>query len=210
MAEIVPAIIAEDFNDFKDKVDKVRGNASWIHIDVVDGKFAKNTSWGNPEELRDYDADAFISVHLMVNNPEEQIEAWAGSSPRRIFFHHESTNAHEEIIRVCKKNETSVGIALKVETSQDVLSRWAEEIDAVLLLGVEPGFYGSDFSDRVYAKIHQVRAQYPDMTIVVDGGMNPERAVKAVKIGADFVVVGSYIFESEDPKKALQELKNSL
>ena len=179
MAEIVPAIIAEDFNDFKDKVDKVRGNASWIHIDVVDGKFAKNTSWGNPEELRDYDADAFISVHLMVNNPEEQIEA-------------------------------SVGIAHKVETSPDVLSRWAEEIDAVLLLGVNPGFYGSDFSDRVYAKIHQVRAQYPDMTIVVDGGMNPERAVKAVKIGADFVVVGSYIFESEDPKKALQELKNSL
>ena len=210
MAEIVPAIIAKDFDDFKDKENKIRGNTDWVHLDVVDGKFAKNTSWGDPEVLRDYDTDAFISVHLMVENPEEQIEAWAGSSPRRIFFHHESTDKHEEIIRICKEYETSVGIALKLETSEDVLKEWADKIDAVLLLGVDPGFYGSDFSDRVYAKIHQVRAQYPDMTIVVDGGMNPERAKKAVDIGADFVVVGSYIYESDDPKEALEELKNSL
>ena len=210
MAEIVPAIIAKDFDDFQDKVDKVRGEANWVHLDVVDGKFAQNTSWGDPEELRDYDADAFISVHLMVNNPEGQIKAWAESSPRRVFFHHEGTSAHEEIIRICKENETSVGIALKVETSVEVLEEWANKIDAVLLLSVDPGFYGSDFSDRVYAKIHQVRAQYPNMTIVVDGGINPERAQKAAKIGADFIVAGSYIFKSDDPKERLEELKNSL
>lgn len=209
MTEIVPAIIAKDFGDFKDKVDKVKGVVNWIHLDVVDGKFAQNTTWGDPKEILNYDPDAFLSVHLMVEKPEEQVEAWALSPVRSIFFHHESTDAHERIINTCKENETSVGIALKIETPIDVLEPWIEKIDAVLLMGVDIGFYGSEFKEEVIAKIHNLRGFYPNIKIVVDGGMNPERAKMVADTGADFVVSGSYIFESEDPRKRLKELQNS-
>ena len=210
MTEIIPAIIAKNFDDFKSKVEKVQDIVDWIHLDVVDGKFAKNTTWGDPKILLNYDADAFLSVHLMVEKPEEQIEAWALSSVRRIFFHHESTEAHEEIIRICKKNETSVGIALKVETPIDVLEPWIEKIDAVLLMGVDLGFYGSPFQEKVIAKIHNIKGFYPRIKIVVDGGMNPERAKLAADTGADFIVSGGYIFNSDNPKEAIEKLRGNL
>lgn len=208
MAEIVPAIIAKDFEDYKSKVDLLRGETSWFHLDVVDGKFAPNVTWGDAEKISAHDPDAFLSVHLMVDAPESQILGWAKSAARKIFFHHESTASHDEIIRICKENETDVGIALRPETSIDAVSPWSEEIDSVLVLAVDPGFYGSGFKEEAIQKVRDLRKLYPDLEIVLDGGMNVERAKSAVLAGANTIVSGSFIFNSEDPKKALRDLKN--
>lgn len=210
MSELIPSIIAKDFTDFQAKVDLVKEYVSWVHLDVVDGKFAPNLTWGDPTELKSYKSPVNIEVHLMVQNPEAHIADWVSSGAKRIFFHHESTAAHGQIIELCKTNGVEVGIALLPETIPAILEPLIEKIDAVLLLGVTPGFYGSTLQENIFQKIHSLHEAHPNITIEVDGGMNPDTAPRAVKEGASLIVSGSYIFNSANIFQAVGEMKKAI
>ena len=167
MAELVPSIIAKDFSDFEQKCSFLRGRVASAHLDVVDGKFAPNVSWGDPRALREFDAGIAIEAHLMIANPQQCIADWVQARVQRIFYHYESTAAHEAIITACKQGNVEVGIALLPETSEnvvDVLKEYAGRIDAVLLLGVNPGFYGSPFHEHVMENISALRKNYQNLT----------------------------------------------
>lgn len=210
MPQITPSIISKNFSDFQKMAEKVNGHTRWIHLDVADGVFAPNISWGDPSQLKHYKGAAFLEVHLMINRPEDTIAKWLDSGVERIFFHYESTEKHEEIISLCGKSRVRVGVALFPGTSTRVLKPFISRLDSVLLLGVRPGFYGSPFHKSVIPKILRLRKAYPGLTIEVDGGMNPKRARMAASAGAELIVSGSYIFGAPDIPRAIQELKKAV
>lgn len=208
MVEIIPAILAKDFDEVREKIDSVENYVSWVQIDVADGDFAPNLTWGDPIALKYYDPGVFMEVHLMISRPESVISDWVKSGAKRIYFHYEATSQYEEIVSCIKKNKIEAGIALLPETPLSNIDSIVKSLDAVLIFSGSLGFYGGDFNEEAtLTKISALRKAQPDIIIEVDGGMNPKTAKKVVEAGADAVVAGSYIFGSKDIKKAIEELK---
>jgi ribulose-phosphate 3-epimerase len=211
MTEIIPAILAKDFDEAKEKITAVEQYVNWVQLDVADGHFAPSRTWGDPQELKEYDPGVFIEAHLMVAEPERVIDAWLESGVKRIYFHYEATSEHEALIRRIQSAGLEAGVALLAETPLSAMKLFDELADAVLLFSGHLGFYGGEFqSDIIIQKISTLRAAHPDITIGVDGGMNPETAKEAVAAGANAIVSGSYIFGSENIKDAIQELQSAL
>ena len=210
MVEIIPAILAKDFKEVKAKIDLVENYTHWVQLDVADSDFAPAYAWGDPVALRDYDPGVFIWAHLMVAEPEKVIEDWVRSGVKRIYFHYEATSQHEEIISVVKKAKLEVGVALLAETPISLLDPFIDSLDAVLLFAGSLGSYGGAFNEEAtLPKIVSLCKAYPDIIIEIDGGMNPETAKKVVAQGANAIVAGSYIFNSDDVVKAIQRLKGA-
>jgi len=215
MIEITPAIIAKNFNDLKEKVDLVKPYVKWVHIDVMDGKFVPNNTWNQPEELLGSGFGVFLEAHLMIYEPEKHVDKWLGAGINRIIFHIEATSDPQGVIKICRKGKVEVGVAVNPETLlssiEDVTgSDPVTSVDMVLIMGVTPGFGGQEFKSEVIEKIKSLRKANQHLTIGVDGGMNLETAKKAVEAGANVIVAGSYIFDSKDIVKAIEEMKGIL
>ncbi|MDX1535604.1 MAG: ribulose-phosphate 3-epimerase [Candidatus Spechtbacterales bacterium] len=218
--EIIPAILVDSFEEFQKKIRKVEQRVNWVQLDVSDGDFAPAFAWGDPVQIHDYDAGCFIEVHLMVQNPEKIIDDWLtgrseekDSGVQRIYFHYESTDAHEEIVKRIKESGKEVGIAILPDTPISVLDDLLEKLDSVLIFSGNLGFYGGKFSDNektTIDKISTLRSNYPNLIIEVDGGMNPETAPKVVDVGANLIVSGGYIWKSKDALSAIKNLEESI
>lgn len=154
----------------------------------------------------------------MVNAPEKVIDDWLearseenDSGVRRIYFHYEATSKHEEIIKKIKDAGVEVGIAVLPDTPLSVIKFLDELVDAVLVFSGSLGYYGGEFNEEIaLGKISALHKKHPHITIEVDGGMNPENAKKVVDAGANAVVSGSYIWESEDVRGAIEKLNASV
>ncbi len=220
MIEIIPAIIALDFEELEKKVRLVEPYVGWAQIDVMDGEFTPLKSFNNPKKLKDLKTLLNLEAHLMINHPEKVIEEWIDSGVKRILVHFESTNKFEELIKKIKDSGLKVGVALKLETPVMVINDLIKKIDVVQLMGIaEIGYYGRLFDDRVLEKIKILRAKHPNVKIEIDGGINLENAKKVIKAGVNHIVVGSYIFSQSSEtinknvvelniKKAIDKLKN--
>lgn len=220
MHEIIPAIIVKSFKELKKKIEKVEPYARWVHIDIMDGKFVPNTTWNNPEELTlpprlRRRKSPNLEAHLMIQDPEKYVEKWIDSGINRIIFHIEAASSPGEIVKMCREKGAEVGVAINPETPQSSLSLAAGQapllnlVDEILVLGVTPGFGGQEFKMEALEKIKSLRKDNPHLTIGVDGGMNPKTAKKAVEAGASIVVAGSYIFNSVNAGKAIEELREA-
>lgn len=222
MVEIIPAIISKSFEDLKEKIKLVEPYVKWVQIDIMDGKFVPNTSWNRPEELASLKSEVFFEAHLMISEPEKHVEKWIDAGIKRIIFHIEATLNPYAIIQKCRKGKVEVGVAINPETpiegiesllksdfNSSVEVRLQQPIDMVLVMGVTPGFGGQEFKREVLEKIKALRRSRPHLTIEVDGGMNPATAKKAVEAGANVIVAGSYIFNSADVEKVIEELRGA-
>lgn len=209
MPKIIPAVIAKTFDELKDKVKIVEPYARWVHVDVMDGDFVPNVTWNRPGDLAHYDAGVFLEAHLMILEPEKYVEQWIDAGIKRIIFHIEATSDPHAIIGLCRKMGVDVGVAINPKTDLSAIKPLGELVDEVLIMGVTPGFGGQEFKPEVLEKIKLLRKANPHLTIGVDGGMNPMTAKKAVQAGASIIVAGSYILESNDIERAIEELKNS-
>lgn len=213
--EIIPAILINSFEEFDKKVRAVEPYTIWVQLDVADGDFAPSKTWGDPVMLHDYDTSVFIEAHLMVEAPELVIDDWItgraeekDSGMRRIYFHYEATEKHQELIKKIKDAGKEAGIALLPETPLELIMPFQNQLDAVLIFAGNLGFYGGEFNESVLDKISELRKINPNVIIEVDGGMNPETAKKAVEAGANVIVSGGYIWgHKEGPQKAIEELK---
>lgn len=211
MVEIIPAILAKDFEEAKEKIAAVEQYATWVQLDVADGDFAPNKTWGDPQQLKEYDPGVFIEAHLMVAEPERIIDAWLESGVKRIYFHYEATSEHEALIRRIQDAGLEAGVALLAETPLSVIKLFDELLDAVLLFSGNLGFYGGTFQrEATVSKISTLRAAHPDITIGVDGGMNPATAKEVVAAGASAIISGSYIFGSADVVSAIKDLESAV
>jgi ribulose-phosphate 3-epimerase len=209
MVEVIPAILVKDYSSLRKEIKKVEPYIDWVQLDIIDGLFAPNRTWYNPEELLAEEFLVKIEVHLMVKNPLEKIDSWIEGGVKRIIVHIESIDERgiRELIKKCSLAGIEVGLALKPKTPLLEVQKFIKVVDLILTLGVEPGFSGQKFQDRVLAKIKILKENYPLVKIEVDGGINLETGKKAVQAGADILVSRSYIFSFKKPKEGIERLR---
>lgn len=211
MNNIIPAIIAENFDDLKEKISKVEGLVEWAQIDVMDGKFVPSISWNSPLELQNIDTNLKIEIHLMVQNPEENIRDWISSGARRVIVHYESTSQEEveKVISNLKFAGMEAGVALRIETDVSKIENLIPSLDIVQFMSIDKiGYYGQEFDSRVIEKVKNLRKKFSNVKIGIDGGVNLENAKALLEAGADNLVVGSVIFSSGDITGTIKELQS--
>ena len=211
--KISPSILSADFSRLGEEISAIdKAGANYIHLDVMDGAFVTNITIGNEvvKSIRKC-SDLTFDVHLMINNPDKHIEAFAKAGSDIITIHQEATNDLKASIALIKSFGKKVGVSIKPATDESVLDEVLEDIDLVLIMTVEPGFGGQSFIDSQLKKIKNLRAKIDkigkNIDIEVDGGINQETAKLVIDAGANVLVSGSYIFKSGDYSKAISSLK---
>lgn len=210
---ISPSILSADFSNLKTEIDAVTSaGAEWIHIDVMDGHFVPNITIGVPvvKSLRK-NPDLFLDTHLMIECPEKYIEPFAKAGSDLITFHVEACkdSKHiEEVISLIKTFGIKAGISIKPKTPPEEIFPFINAVDLVLVMTVEPGFGGQEFIHECALKIPKIKEKANENLIIqVDGGINNITAKICTSLGAASLVAGSYIYGSNDYKKAIDSLR---
>lgn len=210
---ISPSILSADFANLKSEIDNVKAaGADWIHIDVMDGHFVPNITIGVPvvKSIRNV-TDMTLDTHLMIENPEKYIEAFANAGSDILTFHVEAcrdSNHVREVISLIKNYGKKAGISIKPKTNHEDIYQYTEDVDLVLVMTVEPGFGGQTFLHNCALKIPKIKEHSKENLIIqVDGGINNLTGKICSSLGANSLVAGSYIYESNDYKKAIDGLR---
>ena len=197
---IAPSILSADFANLgKDVSDVIDAGADFIHFDVMDNHYVPNLTVGPMvcKSLRDYGINATIDVHLMISPVDEIIPDFAQAGANYITFHPEATKHVDRTIKLIKDHGCKPGVVLNPATNVSILEYCLDQIDMVLLMSVNPGFAGQKFIESTYDKIR----------LEVDGGLNLENIGRAARSGADTFVAGSAIFNSENYKKTISQMR---
>ena len=211
--KVSPSILAADFGNIERECDLIdKSDADWFHLDVMDGIFVPNISFGMPivKAIRKMTSKP-LDVHLMITQPERYIEKFIDIGSDIISFHIEATNKMEENISIIKSKNVKVGIAINPDTPIGDLKDIISKIDLVCLMGVHPGFAGQKFIENTFDRLKELKALIKDSNskalIEVDGGVNENNHMDLKSLGADVLVAGSYIFNSEDYDVVIKKLK---
>lgn len=210
---IAPSMLAADFGNLQRDTEMVNNSdADWFHIDVMDGHFVPNISYGMPiiAAIKKH-ATKPLDVHLMIEKPERYIEEFAKVGADIITVHHESTVHLHRTLRQIKDAGCKAGIVLNLTTPVSVLEDILPECYMVLLMSINPGFGGQEFEDITYQRVKKLRKmiteQGLDTKIEIDGGVTDKNIEKLVEAGADVFVAGSHVFKSSDQTAAIHNLK---
>ncbi|MBS3098084.1 ribulose-phosphate 3-epimerase [Candidatus Woesearchaeota archaeon] len=205
--EIIPAIIVKNQQELYEKINKVKDFAGILQLDVMDGKFVPNESINFDFKLPK--TDCRFEAHLMVSDPKKWIEK-NYSKVDTIIAHIESCSNPKELINDAKSKGKKIAFSINPDTKVDEIKNFLGELDQVLVMTVDPGFYGSKFVPSALKKIREIRKLRPDLNIEVDGSINPDTIGDVLKAGANMFVVGSFIMKNKDPAKAIERLKGYL
>lgn len=209
MITIIPGILATTQEEFQRMLKKLQSHAPILQIDISDGVFTPNKLVGL-EEVAMADSPQF-QVHLMVQNPEEAVLPYLKiKNVESIIFHIEATDKAGKIIDTIQEAGKRAGIALNPETGTETVESFVVQADFIQFMAVHPGGYGGEFQPQVLTKMKDFHEKYPEVVIEIDGGANPQRVPEMVKAGATMIESGGYIMNSDDPEKAIAELKNSI
>jgi len=215
MAEIAPSILAADFANLQRDVEMLNASqADYIHVDIMDGMFVPNISFGMPVcEAVHKHATKPLDVHLMIEQPDRYLEAFAKAGAAILTVHYEACPHLHRTIQHIKEVGALPGVALNPHTPVEVLSEILGDVSLVLIMSVNPGFGGQKFIQNTYQKIARLQALKEKFgytfKIEVDGGVNLDNASLLVKEGVNILVAGSFVFSSEDPLKTIADLKAS-
>ena len=240
MVEVIPAIIAKDYEELKNEIALVRGLVPVAQIDISDGIFAKNITWPfeaeasqavvldehfrriiNEEEGMPFWEDFDFEIDLMVSEPEKAAEEWIVAGAKRLIFHIESVSDFAVFIKEVRKRypkdsngdsvTAEIGAAIGITTPNEALYPILDELDSVQFMGIEKiGYQGQPFDERVIPKIRGLRGDRPDYIISVDGGVGFDTAARLAEAGANRLAVGSVLLKSENIAETVRDLQKSL
>lgn len=213
MIEIIPSILVQNQSEFEKNYFGLRGSVSMIQIDIADGKFVPNTTWADPVVIQKI-VESEIELHLMVENPILELQRWEGvHQVKRVYFHYESVEEDviDNTIYEIREAGFEVGVALKPETSIEVLEPIKNDIDAVLFLSVIPGRQGQPFIPAVLDKIKDFRSYGRYHFVGIDGGVSEENLPEIIQSGVDAICPGSAIFgNGETPEENILRLREEV
>ncbi len=203
---IVPAILTDDASALKGMIQSMKGVVDWAQVDIMDGEFVPSRSigWKAVKEAKlPFDWEA----HLMVKEPETYFSGFKAARARRVIFHFEAATDPGVVIAEARKLGLDVGIAINPGTPVSVVAEYFPLLDSVLLLSVNPGFYGAKFIPEVLDKVGEIRAAAPELSIGIDGGIKEANIVEVASSGVDDICVGSGIFLGADPAACYRHLQ---
>lgn len=212
IAQIAPSILAADFGYLMRDIKAVENHSEYLHIDVMDGHYVNNISFGIPviESIRKYTSMKFYT-HLMITNPEKYVKAFADAGSDNITFHLECTEDPDSLIREIESYGKTVGISIHPDTPVEKVFPYIGKVSIILIMTVYPGFGGQGFMESSFERIRTLKKAIDDAgadTIIsVDGGVTLGNIKSIYDAGARLFVAGSTVFHAEDPGKACDELK---
>ena len=216
---IAPSLLGADFSNLKKEINFCNNsNAKWLHLDIMDQQFVPNLSFG-PSVVKDLrkHSDLFFDVHLMVSNPFDMLLPFIKAGANGISFHIEATESRftfppKILINTIKKNNLKCGLALKPKTPFSIIKKYLEYIDYIVVMSVEPGFGGQSFISSTLDKISEIDNYLnqnkirDNILIQVDGGIKLENYKSVIESGADILVAGSQVFQSENPTETINQM----
>ena len=211
---IAPSMLACDFGNLYSEIQMVnKSEANWFHIDVMDGVFVPNISFGTPiMKVLKKNAKKTLDVHLMIVNPDNYLESFAELGADILTVHYEAcTHLHRTVQRV-KDLKMKAGVAINPHTPISSLKSIIKELDLVCIMSVNPGFGGQSFIEGTYSKIEELKSLIKEQSskaiIEIDGGVNSENAKKLIDCGANALVAGSFVFKSKNPAETISDLSS--
>ena len=210
---IAPSVLAADFANLQRDIEMINNSeADWFHIDIMDGVFVPNISFGMPVlgAIAKH-AKKTIDVHLMIVDPDRYIKTFADLGANILSVHYEACPHLHRTLQAIKAEGMKAGVAINPHTSIDLLEDVINDIDMVCIMSVNPGFGGQSFIENTYTKIEKLKAlitrKGANTIIEIDGGVTNKNAVQLVKAGADVLVAGSFVFKAENPIDTIADLK---
>jgi ribulose-phosphate 3-epimerase len=206
---IAPSVLSANLGKLQEEVESVEPYADWLQIDVMDGHFVPNLSFGAPV-MRWIKTTLLLDAHLMVSNPADRIGEFLDAGATHITFHAEAVEGlknRQELISRIRKGGATAGIAINPETPLSAAEDVLGDVDLLLIMSVHPGFGGQEFIEDVLGKVREARKRYPELMIQMDGGIDERTAVLCRKAGANNLVAGSFIFSAKDRKAAIDSLR---
>lgn len=210
---IAPSVLAADFGNLQRDLEMINNSeADWFHIDIMDGVFVPNISFGMPVlKAISHHANKPLDVHLMIVDPDRYIKDFADLGADILSVHFEACNHLHRTLQAIKDQGMKAGVAINPHTSVELLKDIIQDIDLVCLMSVNPGFGGQSFIENTYAKVERLKeiitTQNASTLIEIDGGVTDENAEQLIKAGADVLVAGSFVFKSHDPMTTIKDLK---
>ncbi len=212
---VSPSMLSADFGHLDRDTRMIdRSAAEWVHIDVMDGVFVPNISFGFPVLKAITSAtEKFMDVHLMIVEPEKYVERFAQAGADLVTFHIEATDKVEECIELIRKSGAKVGVSIKPKTPVEALEPILDKIDLVLVMSVEPGFGGQSFiegsTDKVRALRKMIDSKGLNVLIEIDGGVSRHNAGELYEAGCDALVAGSAVFKAPNPEEEIVAILNA-
>lgn len=210
---IAPSLLAADFANLQRDIELInRSDADWFHLDIMDGQFVPNISFGIPVcKAIARHTEKPIDVHLMIKSPEGFVEVFKDCGASSISVHYEACDHLHKVVHQIKHLDCQAGVALNPHTPVQLLQDLIKDIDLVCLMSVNPGFSGQKFIEHTYDKVRSLRELIDNSgssaLIEIDGGVNGNNALALLNAGADVLVAGSFVFNAEDPLKTISDLK---